>query len=96
MDHAMIRYKVKREYLQQNLDLLRAAYEEIHASQPDDLQWVSYQLDDEISFVDIVSGSGDPGDLAKLPAFHRFRSTLNDRCDEPPAMIEITEIGAFR
>jgi hypothetical protein len=95
MDKVMIRYRVTADRLDQHLALLRAAYDELHASAPENLRWVTYQLDDSLSFLDIVSGSGDPADLAARPAFHRFRSTLDDRCDEPPTMNGITEIGRY-
>jgi hypothetical protein len=95
VDRVMFRYRITADQLDRHLDLLRAAYDELHSSPPEDLQWITYQLDDGLRFLDIVSGSGDPADLAARPAFHRYRSTLDDRCDEPPAMNRLTEVGHF-
>lgn len=95
MDQVMIRYRVTASEIDKHLALLRAAYDELRENPPADLQWVTYQLDDGLSFLDIVGGTGDPADLAARPAFHRFRSTLDERCDQHPAMNEITEVDRF-
>ncbi len=96
MPGVMIRYKVKRDQVEQNLELLRAAYKELGSTQPDGLRWATFQLEDEVSFVDFVAGEADPGMLSRLEAFRRFRSTLDERCDEPPVMTELHEVGSFR
>ncbi|MDQ3150343.1 MAG: hypothetical protein M3R63_00990 [Actinomycetota bacterium] len=96
MSELMIRYRVKRDQVQRNLELLRAAYEELESTRPEDLRWVSYQLEDEVTFVSLVGGGADPGALAQLPAFRRFRSTLDERCDELSVMTELREVGSFR
>lgn len=95
MDQLMIQYTVRCDQVQQNIDLLRAAYAELRADPPDDLRWITYQLDDGVTFIDIVAGSGDPAELAQRPAFHRFRSTLDDRCQAPPTMTELKQIEAL-
>ncbi|MGQ0572644.1 MAG: hypothetical protein ACT4RN_00390 [Pseudonocardia sp.] len=96
MHELLIRYRVRRDHLERNLQLLRAAYEELAAVQPAGLRWVTYQLDDELTFLDIVSGTAPPGQLASLPAFQRFRSTLDERCAEPPVMSELHTAGSYR
>ena len=92
----MIRYKVKRDGVERNLELLRAVYEEMEAARPDGLSYATFQLEDGVSFVDLVSTENGPGPLSRLEAFRRFRSTLDERCDEPPTMTELREVGSFR
>lgn len=92
----MIRYRVRRDQVDRNLELLRAAYEELESVQPDGLRWVTFQLEDGVSFVDLVGGEDSPGVLSQLPAFQRLRATLDNRCDEPPVMTELHEVGSFR
>lgn len=92
----MIRYRVRRDQVDRNLELLRAAYEELESVQPDGLRWVTFQLEDGVSFVDLVGGEDPPGVLSQLPAFQRLRATLDNRCDEPPVMTELHEVGSFR
>ena len=92
----MIRYRVKRDQVERNLELLRAVYEEMEAARPDGLSYATFQLEDGVSFVDLVSTENGPGPLSRLEAFGRFRSTLDERCDEPPTMTELREVGSFR
>jgi len=84
METVLIRYRVKRDHLEQNLQLLHAVYEELDKAQPSGLRWVTYQLEDEVSFIDIVGGDGDPSDLAHLPAFQHFRRHSTGDATSPP------------
>jgi hypothetical protein len=34
--------------------------------------------------------------LQQLKAFQRYRTTLDERCDEPPVTTVLHEIGAYR
>lgn len=96
MTRLMIRYRVKRDGVGRNLELLRAVYEEMEAVQPDGLSYATFQLEDGVSFVDLVATEDGPKPLSQLEAFRRFRSTLDERCDEPPTMTELREVGSFR
>ena len=91
----MIRYKLKRDQVERNLELLRAVYEELESVQPDGLRWATFHLEDEVSFVDFAVVDG-PGRLSRLKAWRPYRATLDERCDEPPVMTELQEVGSFR
>jgi hypothetical protein len=90
----MIRYKVKRDQLERELELLRAIYEELEATQPDGLRYATFQLEDEVSFVEFAETDG-PGRFSKLKAFRTYRTTLDERCDEPPVVTELHEVSSF-
>ena len=90
----MIRYRVRRDRLEENLRLLRAVHEELAATAPDGLRYASYQLDDEVSFVDLAV-TDRPGRFSQLDAWAAFRSTLAERCDEPPVLEELHEVAAY-
>lgn len=51
-----------REQLERELELLRAVYDELEASQPGGVRYASFQLGDEVSFVEIAETDG-PGRL---------------------------------
>jgi hypothetical protein len=34
--------------------------------------------------------------LSELKAFQKLQEGIGDRCDEPPVVTELTEIGSFR
>jgi len=81
-ERLMIRYRLKPSELDNHLELLRAVYRELESTSPDDLSYVSYQLDDDLDFVDIAIGPALPGPLPGLAAFQRYRRDLESRCDE--------------
>lgn len=91
----MIRCKLKPDQVEECLDLGRAVYEEFASFRPDWLRQASFQLDDQVSIVTFAE-LDDPGKLAGLPAFQRFRSTLDERCDEPPVLTVLHEVGSYR
>lgn len=96
MTTVMIRYKVSPDQVERNLELIRAVYEEMEGARPEGLSYATFQQEDGVSFVDFVAMEDGPGILSRLPAFGRFRSTLDERCDEPPTVTELREVGSFR
>jgi hypothetical protein len=96
MPQVMIRYKVKRDQVERNVELLRAFFAELASLRPDGLRYASFQLDDGVSFVHFVETESGPGPLPRLAAFQRYRRTIADRCDEPPVMTQLNEVGSFR
>ena len=91
----MFRCKVKHDQVERNLELLRAVFEELESTQPDGLRYATFQLEDKVSFVAFVE-TENPGALSQLRAFQRYRTTLDERCDEPPLMTMLDEVGSFR
>jgi hypothetical protein len=96
MLQVMVRYTVKPDRVQENEELVRAVYEELHRTDPAGLRYATFRLDDGLTFVHVavVDGGGSP--LAQVKAFQRFKRGLADRCDEPPVRTELEEIGSFR
>ena len=39
---------------------------------------------------------GGPGQLSGLEAFQRYRTTLDDRCDEPSVMTMLHKVDSYR
>jgi quinol monooxygenase YgiN len=91
----MIRYKLKPDQVALYLEGLRAIYEEFESAQPGWLRQATFQLEDKVSFV-IFTELDDPGRLADMPAFQRARSTLDDRCDEPPVVTVLHKVASYR
>lgn len=90
----MIRYKVKREQLERELELLGAIYEELKATRPEGLRYATFQLEDEVSFVEFAETDA-PGRFSELDAFRAYRATLDQRCEEAPVVTELAEVGSF-
>ncbi len=94
MTRVMVRYKVKREHLTRELELLRAVYEELQSTQPAGLGYASFRLDDEVSFVELAVTDA-PGRFSQLESFRHYRATLDERCEEPPVVTELHEICSY-
>jgi hypothetical protein len=94
----MIRYKVKPDLLEQHLELTRDVYEELASAQPGGVRQATFQFEDGLSFVMFVAfveteDGRVPG--TQLPTFQRYRSTLDERCTEPPVVTALHEVGSF-
>ena len=91
----MITYTVRREALAELLELVGEVHAELRRLAPAGLSYATHQLEDDVSFVELLSGEAGPGALAASPAFTRFRSTLDARCEDPPVLTELREVGAY-
>ena len=99
MRQVMVRYRVKPAHVAENEELVRAVYDELHRTQPGGLRYATFRLDDGVSFVHIAfEHDADDGrrPLTALPAFQRFQENIAERCDDPPAVSELHQIGSYR
>ena len=50
-----------------------------------------------VSFVHVASFAREDGDipLQELAAFRDFTENIGDRCDEPPRLVNVRQIGAY-
>jgi hypothetical protein len=94
--HVMIRWKIKSDQVARELEFLRAVYEDMHAVRPAGLRYATFRLDDGVTFVDVAEMPDGPGALRQVEAFRHYRATLEERCDEPPAVTVLHEVGAYR
>jgi len=91
----MVRYRVKPDRVAENEALVRAVYEELHGIEPAGLRYATFRLEDGVTFVHLAWDDGD-SPLLQVPAFKRFQENIRDRCDEPPVVSRLHEIGSFR
>jgi quinol monooxygenase YgiN len=96
MRRVMVRYRVKPGQAERNEELVRAVYEELHHAEPTGLRYATFRLEDGVSFVHLAESEDAQSPLTKLAAFQEFQRELQDRCDEPPVVTELSEIGSFR
>jgi hypothetical protein len=96
MTQVIVRYKVKPERAAENVELVRAVYEELRDKQPDGLNYATFQLDDRVSFVHVAAHADGPSPLLELEAFKRFQQNIRDRCEEPPVVSSVNVIGSYR
>ncbi|HWF24835.1 MAG TPA: hypothetical protein VG275_05280 [Solirubrobacteraceae bacterium] len=94
----MIRYTVKPDRVQENEDLVRAVYAELHRTEPEGFRYATFKLDDGDAFVHLHVNEREDGTnaLAELPVFKEFSRGISERREEQPVFAELHEIGAFR
>jgi hypothetical protein len=96
MRRVMVRYRVKADQVAANEELVRAVYAELDRSEPTGLRYATFRLEDGVSFVHIAETEEARNPLSDLTAFREFQKDIHARCDEPPVVTELHEIGAFR
>jgi hypothetical protein len=90
----VVRYRVSPEAADENARLVEAVYAALAELEPADFRYVTYRLDDGVSFVH-VAHHGPTNPLASLPAFAEFQRELPQRCVEPPAPSEASVVGSY-
>jgi hypothetical protein len=96
MRRVMVRYRVKPEQVAANEELVRDVYAELDRARPDGFHYATFRLDDGVSFVHLATHEGDHNPLAENEAFGRFQAGIRGRCDEPPVVTDLDEVGSFR
>ena len=93
----MVRYKVKPEHAARNEELVRNVYAELHQKHPAGIRYATFASEDGVSFVHVASFAREDGDipLQELAAFRDFTENIGDRCDEPPRLVNVRQIGAY-
>jgi hypothetical protein len=95
MTRVMVRYTVKPDRVAENEQLVRDVYAELARTQPDGLRYATFKLPDGVSFVHLAAHAED-NPLQRVEAFARFQEGIRDRCDEPPVVAQLEEVGSYR
>jgi hypothetical protein len=93
--HVMIRSKVRPDGVEADLNLLHEMYEEMRSVQPKGLRYVTFQLEDKVTFISFAQLDEGPEVLQQLDAFQRLRATPLERFDEPPVVTILHEVGSY-
>ncbi|HKG39733.1 MAG TPA: hypothetical protein VKB25_12145 [Conexibacter sp.] len=98
MRSVMVRYRVRAERAAENEALVRDVYEQLHDEQPDGLHYATFVEPDGVAFVHVAFTEAQVTGpvLTQLSAFRRFQEGLAERCEEPPVVSELREVGSFR
>ncbi len=98
METTIVRYKVKADRADENREYIRKVFGQLDDEKPEGLRYVSFNLDDGLSFVHIAVVETPDGSspLPETVAFREFVSEIKDRCDEPPTAAKANIIGSYR
>jgi hypothetical protein len=96
MKRTMIRYTAKAELADKNAELIAAVFEELKATKPEGVRYLSLRVDDE-SFIHFVETEADAENvISGLAAFKAFQSGIRERCVAPPQRGAVTIVGNYR
>jgi hypothetical protein len=95
MPHVMVRYRVRPDRVAENEELVRAVFDELAATQPDGLRYATFRLSDGVTFVHVAEHTED-NPLREVAAFRRFQEGIRERCDDPPVVVDMDEVGSYR
>ncbi len=98
METTVVRYKVKADRADENRQYIKKVFAQLDENKPDGLRYVSFNLDDGLSFVHIavVETADGKNPLPETSAFQDFLSEIKDRCDEPPVATKADIVGSYR
>ena len=96
MRRVMVRYRVKPGQVEANERLVRDVYAELGRMQPEGFGYGTFKLDEGVTFVHLATHEDGRNPLAEVEAFRRFQEGPRERCDEPPVLTELSEVGSFR
>ena len=96
MRRVLVRYRVKPDQADTNERLVGAVYEELHRADPAGFRYATFRLDDGVSFVHVAETDDGVNPLTEVEAFARFQEGIRDRCEEPPTVTALHEVGSFR
>ncbi len=95
MRRVMVRYRVKLERVAEHEGYIRAVFEELARTAPAGIRYGAYKLPDGVSFVHIAFVAAEKNPLDAVAAFQTFLAGIRERCDEAPATVELTQLGAY-
>ena len=91
----IIKYKTTPESADENARLVEAVYAELAESDPGGLSYVTFRLDDGVTFVHIAEVQGDENPLMRSAAFAAFQKDIVERCVEAPNPADGTVVGSY-
>ena len=98
MKRVIVRYKVKDDKAEQNIEYIQDVFSALEKSKPEGLRYATFQLEDGVSFIHIASIETEDGanPLSSLNEFAAFTEDIASRCEEPPVASAVETIGNYR
>jgi hypothetical protein len=91
----VIRYTTKPEHADENERLVRDVFAGLAKERPEGLRYVTFRLDDGVSFVHVAIVEGE-NPLNTSAAFGAFQAGIGERCESGPVVADATLVGSYR
>jgi quinol monooxygenase YgiN len=96
MKTVMVRYRLKPESVAENEALIKQVFVQLAREKPEGMRYQVFKQDDGVSFVHVSAFDNPAGNpLTQLEAFKAFTAGIKDRCVEPPAAVELQQVGRY-
>ena len=97
MKRVMVQYKVKADKATENINFIKNVFKELKDKSPAGLKYASFHQPDGVSFVHIASIETEDGKnpLSESAAFKEFQKEIKERCEIPPAAVDLSEIDSY-
>ena len=95
MRKIMVRYKLKRDRVEEHEALIRAVFGELAESAPEGIQYGAFKAPDGVSYVHLAFIGAPKNPLDAIAAFKAFTARIQERCVEPPELTELEPIGSY-
>jgi len=96
METVIVRYRLKPGRVEENEQLVKAVFRELHEQSPERFNYATFKMEDGVSFTHVVVDRNEGNSpLPGLAAFKKFTEHIKDRCDELPLVSHVTEVGSY-
>jgi hypothetical protein len=95
----VVRYETNPDGADENQLLVEKVFAELAERRPDNFSYVTFRLEDGVSFVHVIVENGDGSNatsLADIPAFTEFTRDIADRCVVQPVARGAHIVGSHR
>jgi len=95
MRRVIVRYRVKKDRVEEHEALIRAVFAELSKTAPAGIRYGAFKQPDGVSFAHVAFVEAAKNPLDSIAAFSAFTEKLKERCDEPPSVTDLAEVGAY-
>jgi hypothetical protein len=97
MKRNLVRYTITAGKVAENEMLVKAVYTQLHETKIEGFHYTTFKLADGVTFIHIAFADNEETNkvFSNLSAFKNFQANIKDRCEEPPVVTSITEIGSY-
>jgi len=95
MQATVVRYTTRPDRAEENQGLVERVFAELAATRPEGLRYVTFRLEDGVSFVHVATVAGADNPLSSTDAFARFQAEIGDRLVAGPLVTGATVVGSY-
>src|SRR3954451_11769465 len=97
MSVTVVRYQTKPDRADENQAFVEKVFAELNAERPDGLRYMTFRLEDGVTFVHVASVDTADGvnPLTTTAAFNAFQQDIADRLEAPPLVMSATVVGSY-